>query len=43
MSVRSSVKCSQCGADLVRVTWNYGKNRPSNKNEKKEYMAEVAA
>lgn len=28
MSVRKQVKCSQCGASITRVTWNYGKNRP---------------
>lgn len=28
MSSRGEVKCSQCGATIVRVLWNYGKNRP---------------
>lgn len=27
MPARNQVQCSQCGAHLVRVTWNYGKNR----------------
>jgi hypothetical protein len=28
MSVRSLVKCSTCGAEISRVTWNYGKSMP---------------
>lgn len=28
MASRSKVQCSQCGASIFRVTWNYGKNRP---------------
>ena len=28
MSVRKAVCCSECGASIVRVVWNYGKNRP---------------
>lgn len=27
MGVRQSVQCSQCGKSIVRVVWNYGKNR----------------
>lgn len=28
MPSRNPVVCSQCGKDLVRVTWNYGKKKP---------------
>ena len=28
MTVRKDVDCSQCGAKINRVFWNYGKNRP---------------
>lgn len=29
--VRADVSCSQCQADINRVIWNYGKNRPVTK------------
>jgi len=28
MSVRQNVSCTQCGSNIVRVVWNYGKKRP---------------
>lgn len=28
MPARSDVNCTECGAQINRVTWNYGKNRP---------------
>lgn len=27
-NVRQKTQCSECGAEIVRVIWNYGKNRP---------------
>jgi len=28
VSIRQQTNCAQCGASIVRSTWNYGKNRP---------------